>query len=89
MMHSLYYEPSSKFFVTFAVHERENNYDPFVLTSIENMILGLHDFLKKKKEAQQCTTDGEIALELLSSLGRLRGDGSEHKLISIINWWKI
>lgn len=89
MMHSLYYEPDSKFFVTFAVHERENIYDPFVLTSIENMTLGLYDFLEKKSQAQQCSTNGEITLELLSSLNKLRGDGSGFRLISIINWWKI
>lgn len=88
-MHSLYYEPDTWFFVTFAVHERENNYDPFMLTSIGNTTLELHDFLEKKKEAHQCSTDGEIASELLSSLNKLRGDGYKYKSISIINWWKI
>lgn len=83
------YDPNTQFFVTFTVHERDENYEPFVIETIENETLGLYDFLKEKFEKGECTSEGEIALELLKSLCHLRGDNLKYKMISIINWWSL
>lgn len=87
-MRKVYYEPNTQFFVTYAVHEREEIYDPFKIVYIENMTLGLYDFLKGKEKKQECSSNGEIAQELLKGLRTYLVKNSSLTKVSLINWYE-
>lgn len=88
-MHKEYYKPNTQFFVVYAIHERDNIYDPFKIVTIENITLGLYDFLKEKEEKREWSTNGEIALELLKGLKNYFVKDSSLTYVSLINWYEI
>ena len=81
------YNINQQFFVVYAIHERQKNYESFTLNSINNETLGLHDTIKNAPNNE--LSDGEISISLLNSLESIYGDNYMYKYISIINWWTI
>lgn len=79
------YDANTTFFVTFAIHTRENVYSDFKLTEMSNDIFGLYGTFTDNPDRE----DGEVASELLGMLEDIYGDGMEFKKITLINFWPI
>lgn len=79
------YDVNQSFFVTFAINERTETFQPFKLSTIHNNTLGLHDTIENAPNNE--LSDGEIAKALSSSLERLFGDEYRYKLVSLISWY--
>ena len=82
------YSLNAKFFVVFALNEREETYQDFKLKTIKNETLGLFSTISDAPNNE--LTDGEIADALLGSLINLYSDSTySYCLPALINWYLI
>ena len=82
------YSPDAKFFVVFALNEREEIYQDYKLKTIKNVTLGLFNTIHNAPNNK--LTDGEITKALFQSLIRIYSDSTySYCLPAIINWYLI
>lgn len=82
------YDINSKFFVIFALNERDHITKNFELQTIRNKVLGLYDTISATPNNE--LTDGEIAEALFKGITNIYSNSTfSYCLPAIINWYLI